>query len=59
MVVCRECQWVGADDERKWGNCPKCGKRKFVSDFELWARRLAVASFVTLLAYLMVQLANS
>ena len=58
MMVCRQCQWVGASDERKWGNCPKCGKRNFISDIELWARRVAVASFISFVAYLMVHLAH-
>jgi hypothetical protein len=52
MMVCRGCSWVGVRDERKWGACPKCGKRRFSNDLELWTNRLAWASFVSLLAYI-------
>jgi hypothetical protein len=53
MITCRNCRWIGAKDERKWGACPKCGRRKFTNELEIWTSRLAWAAFVGLLAYIL------
>ena len=59
MLVCRECRWVGVSDDRKWGACPKCGRRRFTNDVALWTNRVAWAAFVSFLGYILAQLAHT
>jgi hypothetical protein len=53
MIVCRNCGWLGVNEDRRWGACPACQGRKFADSVELWADKLIWVALITVLAYVM------
>lgn len=52
LLVCRKCRWAGEVDDLRWGGCPECSGRKFVTSFERWSHKLGWGVIVGLAAYI-------
>jgi len=51
MITCRKCRWLGMNEDRRFGACPKCDGRKFVDNIEQWADKVGWAALISFVAY--------
>ena len=51
FLVCRKCRWAGEADDLRWGRCPTCRDRRFVTSLERWTRKISWGFLIGLLAY--------